>query len=70
MQQTNDSQIQARVRLLLARKWVDMRQLTIGTTNGVVYLGGGLKLNGAGPRDDGYRGGNCMRIGPITVCED
>jgi len=22
------------------------------------------------PRDDGYRGGNCMRIGPITVCED
>lgn len=22
------------------------------------------------PRDDEYRGGNCLRIGPITVCED
>jgi hypothetical protein len=55
MQQFNDSQIQARVRLLLARKWVDMRHLTIGTTNGVVYLGGGLKLTGAGPRDGNQR---------------
>lgn len=51
MTQTTDSQIQARVRLLLARKWVDLRSLTIGTTNGVVYVGGGLRLIGAGPRD-------------------
>ncbi|MCA9758437.1 MAG: hypothetical protein KDA27_21755 [Candidatus Eisenbacteria bacterium] len=55
MQQTIDSQIQARVRLLLARKWVDLKSLTIGTTNGTVYLGGGLKLTG-GKNGEG-RGG-------------
>ena len=56
MQQTIDTQIQARVRLLLARKWVDLRSLTIGTTNGTVYLGGGLKLTGGGLDGEG-RGG-------------
>jgi len=56
MQQTIDTQIQARVRLLLARKWVDLKSLTIGTTNGTVYLGGGLKLTGAGTSGEG-RGG-------------
>ncbi len=57
MQQTNDSQIQARVRLLLARKWVDLKSLTVGTTNGVVYLGGGLKLTGGKTESGGPRGG-------------
>jgi len=45
MQQTVDSRIQGRVRLLMSRKWVDLRSLTIGTTNGVVYLGGGLRIS-------------------------
>ena len=58
MQQSNDSQIQARVRLLLARKWVDLRALTVGTTNGVVYLGGVLRLTGITTADpNGPRGG-------------
>lgn len=58
MQQSNDSQIQARVRLLLARKWVDLRSLTVGTTNGVVYLGGVLRLTGIPNADpNGPRGG-------------
>lgn len=56
MQQTIDTQIQARVRLLLARKWVDLKSLTIGTTNGTVYLGGGLKLTGGGAKGEA-RGG-------------
>lgn len=55
MQQTIDTQIQARVRLLLARKWVDLKSLTIGTTNGTVYLGGGLRLTGGAKGD--ARGG-------------
>lgn len=57
MQQTNDSRIQGRVRILLARKWVDLRSLTVGTTNGVVYLGGALRLTGVTSHDDGPRGG-------------
>ncbi len=44
MQQNVDSRIQGRVRLLMSRKWVDLNSLTIGTTNGVVYLGGGLRI--------------------------
>ena len=47
MQKSVDSRIQARVRVLLARKWVDLKALTVGTTNGVVYLGGVLRLTGA-----------------------
>jgi hypothetical protein len=43
MQKGTDSRIQARVRILLARRWVDLRSVTIGTTNGVVYIGGELK---------------------------
>jgi hypothetical protein len=45
MQRAIDSRIQAQVRILLARRWVDLRSLTIGTTNGVVYIGGSLKTN-------------------------
>ena len=46
MQKTPDSKIQARVRILLARRWVDLRSVTIGTTNGVVYIGGSLRISG------------------------
>lgn len=46
-----DSRIQARVRILLARRWVDLRTVTIGTTNGVVYIGGALRASG-GPTMD------------------
>ncbi len=45
-----DSKIQARVRILLARRWVDLRSVTVGTTNGVVYIGGTLRTTG------GWRG--------------
>jgi len=45
MQRAIDSRIQAQVRILLARRWVDLRSLTIGTTNGVVYIGGSLKAD-------------------------
>jgi hypothetical protein len=48
MQRAVDSKIQAQVRILLARRWVDLRALTIGTTNGVVYVGGALKAGGPG----------------------
>ena len=46
MKKTSDSKIQARVRILLARRWVDLRCVTIGTTNGVVYIGGSLRISG------------------------
>jgi hypothetical protein len=46
MQRGIDSRIQARVRILLARRWVDLRSVTIGTTNGVVYIGGSLQAAG------------------------
>lgn len=46
MQKGTDSKIQARVRILLARRWVDLRSITIGTTNGVVYIGGELRPAG------------------------
>lgn len=46
-----DSKIQAKVRILLARRWVDLRAVTIGTTNGVVYVGGDLQTAG-GPGAD------------------
>ncbi len=51
MQKELDSRIQAKVRILLARRWVDLRAVTIGTTNGVVYLGGDLRTAG-GPGAD------------------
>ena len=41
-----DSKIQAKVRILLARRWVDLQSVTIGTTNGVVYVGGSLRTTG------------------------
>ncbi len=50
MQKAIDSQIQAKVRILLAKKWVDLKPLTIGTTNGVVYIGGSLQLLGGPSR--------------------
>jgi hypothetical protein len=53
MNQSTDLRIQARVRILLARKWVDLRSLTVGTTNGVVYLGGRLRLTGRGRSEAG-----------------
>jgi hypothetical protein len=46
MQKDIDSKIQARARILLARRWVDLRTVTIGTTNGVVYIGGSLRTSG------------------------
>jgi len=52
MQRATDSKIQARVRILLARRWVDLGSVTIGTTNGVVYLGGELRTTG-GPGWEG-----------------
>ncbi len=52
MQKTIDSRIQAQVRILLTRRWVDLRAVTIGTTNGVVYIGGSLRRAG-GPSGDG-----------------
>ena len=48
MQKGTDSKIQAKVRILLARRWVDLRSVTIGTTNGVVYIGGELRTE-SGP---------------------
>jgi len=51
MQRSIDTKIQAQVRILLARKWVDLRPLTIGTTNGVVYIGGSLRWTAGGGRD-------------------
>jgi hypothetical protein len=54
MQKLIDSRIQAQVRILLARRWVDLRGVTIGTTNGVVYIGGALHRTGASPgKEDG-----------------
>ena len=38
-----DSQILAEVRSLLERRWVDLSQLHLGTTNGVVYIEGILR---------------------------
>jgi hypothetical protein len=52
MQKGIDSKIQAQVRILLTRRWVDLRTVTIGTTNGVVYIGGTLKRS-APPSDSG-----------------
>lgn len=59
MQKGIDSRIQARVRILLARRWIDLQSVTIGTTNGVVYLGGNLRTAG-GPGDTlpGAQAGN------------
>ena len=48
MRKGTDSKIQAKVRILLARRWVDLRSVTIGTTNGVVYIGGELRTE-SGP---------------------
>jgi hypothetical protein len=59
MQNGIDSKIQARVRLLLARRWVDLRAVTVGTTNGVVYIGGSLQA-AAGP-GAGLPGGEADR---------
>jgi hypothetical protein len=47
MQKQIDSRIQAQVRILLTRRWVDLRGITIGTVNGVVYIGGTLRRTGA-----------------------
>ena len=47
MREGVDSKIQARVRILLARRWVDLQSVTIGTTNGVVYIGGQLRTTGS-----------------------
>jgi len=55
MQKAIDSRIQAKVRILLARRWIDLRSVTIGTTNGVVYLGGSLRTS-AGPSGLGAGG--------------
>ncbi len=52
MQKGLDSKIQAKVRILLARRWVDLGSVTVGTTNGVVYLGGRLQATG-GPGPSG-----------------
>lgn len=53
MQKGLDSKIQAKVRILLARRWVDLGSVTVGTTNGVVYLGGRLQATGGpGPAAD------------------
>lgn len=52
MQRATDSKIQAQVRNLLARKWVDLKPLTLGTQNGVVYLGGTLRMLGGFDRAD------------------
>jgi hypothetical protein len=46
-----DSQILAEVRSLLERRWVDLSQLRLGTTNGVVYVEGILR-----PRFDAVEG--------------
>ncbi len=46
MQKGTDSRIQARVRILLARRWIDLSSITVGTTNGVVYIGGSLRTTG------------------------
>ncbi len=67
MQRSIDTKIQAQVRILLARKWIDLRPLTIGTTNGVVYIGGTLRwMTGAGKEleegNPGAREGYLMRL--------
>lgn len=41
--QRPDAQIQAEVRALLERRWIDLTQLRLGTTNGVVYIEGVLR---------------------------
>lgn len=51
MQRSIDSKIQAQVRILLARRWIDLRPLTIGTTNGVVYVGGTLRFTAGAGRE-------------------
>jgi hypothetical protein len=38
-----DAQILAEVRALLERRWIDLSQLRLGTTNGVVYVDGVLR---------------------------
>jgi hypothetical protein len=53
-----DSKIQAKVRILMARRWVDLRSVTIGTTNGVVYVGGALRA-AEGP------GGGATALDPV-----
>jgi hypothetical protein len=56
MQRSIDSKIQAQVRILLARRWVDLRTVTVGTTNGVVYIGGVLGPSGGAGAPPGTSG--------------
>jgi hypothetical protein len=67
MHKGTDSKIQAKVRILLARRWVDLRSVTIGTTNGVVYIGGELRTPGGSGLDvaeaaEAARSAWCRRI--------
>jgi osmotically-inducible protein OsmY len=50
----HDSHIQAAVHQLLERRWIDLSRVTLGTTNGVVYIEGELRPLGipGGARGD------------------
>jgi len=56
-----DAQILAEVRSLLERRWIDLTQLRLGTTNGVVYVEGMLRPR-LEARDEGAGQGLRERI--------
>ncbi len=45
MREARDHVISNRVRAILLRRWVDIRSLSFGSVNGVVYVRGALKRN-------------------------
>jgi hypothetical protein len=42
-QPLEDARIHSRVRSVLARRWVDLKRLNVGTINGVVHIEGELR---------------------------
>ena len=45
MPEARDHVINKRIRSVLLRRWIDLRSLSFGSVNGVIYLRGVLKRN-------------------------
>ena len=58
-----DYKLNAQVRRLLVRRWIDLGRLDYGVTNGVVYLRGCLRTSGL----DDERNSEDARLEEITL---
>ncbi len=56
MPEARDHVINNRTRSVLLRRWIDLRGLSFGSVNGVIYLRGALKRNPLFPTAAGVEG--------------